>query len=43
MLPTRKGERFASALSNLALSNKIYKSFGKIKLSDYISNFIKKG
>ena len=42
MYPARKGERFASALSNLALSNKIYKSFGKIKLSDYVNNFIQK-
>ena len=41
MLPARKGERFASALSNLALSNKIYKSFGKIRLSNYVRNFIK--
>ena len=42
MYPARKGERFASALSNLALSNKIYISFGKIKLSDYVNNFIQK-
>ena len=41
MLPARKGERFASALSHLALSNKIHKSFGKIKLSDYVKDFIK--
>ena len=42
LLPARKGERFASALTNLALSNKIYKSFGKIKLRDYVKNFTKK-
>ena len=42
LLPPRKGERFASALTNLSLSNKIYKAYGKIKLKDYVSKFIKK-
>ena len=41
-LPSRKGERYASALSNLSLSNKIHKYFGKINLEDYIRNFCKK-
>ncbi len=41
-LPKRSGERYASALINKNLSNKIYKYFGKIKLSDYISNFLNK-
>ena len=41
-LPARKGERYASALTNLSLSNKIYKTYGKISLKDYIKNFIKK-
>lgn len=41
-LPPRKGERFASALTNLALSNKVYRYFGKISLKNYISIFIKK-
>ena len=42
LLPPRKGERYASALSNLSLSNKIHKYFGKINLKDYIQNFCKK-
>ena len=40
-IPSRKGERYASALSNLSLSNKIYRNYGKIKLKDYIKNFLK--
>ena len=40
-LPKRKGERYASALTNLALSNKIYRTYGKIDLKDYIKDFIK--
>ena len=39
-LPKREGERFASALTNMNLSNKVYKHFGKIKLRDYIKSFI---
>ena len=31
-LPTRKGERYASALAGMSLSNKVHKNFGKIKL-----------
>ena len=38
----RPGERYASALTNKNLSNKMYKYFGKIKLKDYINNFIEK-
>ena len=41
-LPPREGERYASALSNLSLSNKIYKTYGKIKLKNYIKEFLKK-
>ena len=41
-LPKRPGERYASALINKNLSNKMYKYFGKIKLNNYISNFIDK-
>ena len=41
-LPFRKGERFASALTNISTTNKIYKHFGKIQLTDYIKDFIKK-
>jgi len=39
--PARKGERFASALTNMSLSNKVHKNFGKIQLSDYIKKFKK--
>ena len=41
-LPKRPGERYASALINKNLSNKMYKYFGKTRLKDYINNFIKK-
>ena len=40
-LPKRAGERYASALTNSNLSNKISKHFGKINLKDYILNFLK--
>ena len=40
--PHRKGERFASALTNLSLSNKVYKNYGKKKLTSYIEDFKKK-
>tara|TARA_B100000674_G_scaffold425024_1_gene378500 strand:- start:1696 stop:2580 length:885 start_codon:yes stop_codon:yes gene_type:complete len=36
----RAGERYASALTTMNLSNKVYKYFGKISLKDYITNFI---
>ena len=39
-LPKRSGERYASALTNMNLSNKVYKYFGKIKLKDYVKKFI---
>ena len=41
-LPRRKGERYASALTNMSLTNKVIKNFGKINLSDYISDFLNK-
>ena len=41
-LPERAGERYASALANMSLNNKVHKRFGKIHLKDYISSFIKK-
>ena len=41
-LPNRPGERYASALTNMNLSNKVYKYFGKLKLKDYINSFINK-
>ena len=39
-LSRREGERYASALTNMNLSNKVYKHFGKIDLRDYIHEFI---
>ena len=36
-LHKRPGERYASALTKMNLSNKVYRHFGKIKLSEYIS------
>tara|TARA_B110000971_G_scaffold55202_1_gene56128 strand:- start:578 stop:1468 length:891 start_codon:yes stop_codon:yes gene_type:complete len=41
-LPKRLGERYASALTNVNLSNKVYKNFGKINLKDYIESFLAK-
>ena len=41
-LPKRKGERYASALTNKNLSNKVYKYFGKIELKNYVQNFLLK-
>ena len=41
-LPKRKGERYASALSSMNLSNHVYKHFGKKELKDYVSEFIEK-
>ena len=37
-LPKRSGERYASALTNMNLSNKVYKYFGKIDLKKYIKD-----
>ena len=39
-LPKRPGERYASALTNMHLSNKVYKYFGKIDLKNYIKNIV---
>ena len=41
-LPKRSGERFASALTNMNLNNKVYKRYGKITLSAYINKIISK-
>ena len=41
LLAPRRGERYASALTNMHLSNKVSKMFGKISLKDYIRNIIK--
>ena len=40
-LSPRKGERYASALTSMNLSNKVYKIFGKINLKDHIINIVK--
>ena len=39
-LPKRPGERYASALINKNLSNRMYKHYGKISLKEYVKNFI---
>jgi UDP-glucose 4-epimerase len=39
-LPIRKGERFASALTKVNLNNKIIRLSAKIKLKDYVNNFL---
>jgi hypothetical protein len=36
----RKGERFAAALTKMNLSNKIVRLSAKIRLKDYINNFL---
>ena len=41
-LPERKGERYASAMTDMNFSNKVYKKFGKLKIKDYILEFINK-
>ena len=40
-LNKRSGERYASALTKMNLSNKVYRYFGRKKLTDYINDFIK--
>jgi UDP-glucose 4-epimerase len=42
LLPPRMGERYASALSNLSLNNKVYKKYGNVDLKKYIQDFIKR-
>ena len=39
-LPMRKGERFSSALTKMNLNNKIVRLSAKIKLKDYVNNFL---
>ncbi len=39
-LPPRKGERYASALAGMSLTNKVHKNFGKIKIKKYVEEFI---
>ena len=40
-LPHRKGERYASALTNISINNRVFKRYGKISLKHYVSSFIK--
>ena len=40
-LPFRAGERYISASTNLSFNRKVIKRYGKIRLKDYISSFIK--
>ncbi len=39
-LPKRAGERYASELTNMNLSNRVYKYFGKKQLKDYVREFV---
>jgi UDP-glucose 4-epimerase len=39
-LSKRKGERFASALTRMNLNNKIIRLSSKIRLRDYVNNFL---
>jgi UDP-glucose 4-epimerase len=39
-LPIRKGERFASALTRMNLNNRIVRLSAKIRLNDYVNNFL---
>ena len=39
-IPFRKGERFASALTNISLSKKIVQRYGKVDLKKYIEDYI---
>ncbi len=41
-LPPRRGERYASVLTKMNFNSKVHKRIGKIKLKDYIKNFLKK-
>ena len=40
-LPARQGERYASALTKMNLSNKVFRRYGKKSLSTYILNYKK--
>jgi UDP-glucose 4-epimerase len=39
-LPEREGERYASALTKMNLNNKIIRLSAKIRLKDYVNNFL---
>ena len=40
-LPARKGERYASALTKMNLSKKVFKIYGKTMLKYYINNIVR--
>ena len=40
LLPVRKSKRYISALTNMNLSNNVYKIFGKINLRNYVENTV---
>ena len=41
-LPKRPGERFSSALKRMNFTNKVIKIQARIKLGDYIKDFLSK-
>ena len=41
LLSFRRGERYASALTSMNLSNKVHKIFGKVDIKEYIKQLIK--
>ena len=41
-LSKRPGERYASALNSISLSNKIYQKIGHISLKSYVEDFLRK-
>ena len=41
-LPSRRGERYASALTKMSINNKVQRKYGKIQLKDYIKSILKK-
>ena len=41
LLPSRRGERYASVLTSMNLSNKVHKIFGKINIKNYIKSIVK--
>jgi len=41
-LPSRRGERYASALTKISINNKVETKYGKIQLKDYIKSLMTK-
>ena len=41
LVKSRRGERFASALTKISSNNEIIQKYGKLQLKDYVSSFIK--